>query len=356
MPPHSSPPSLRASRILIVDDEPRNISLLTRALEVEGFSAIASTSDSSRAATLFRDLAADLVILDLHMPTPDGFEVMRQLRDLTSAGCYVPILVVTANVSEAVKRRALSAGARDFLTKPFSLTEAILRIRNLLETRALYLELESHNRELADRVAERTRELEAARLDVLERLSQAVEFRDDVTGRHTRRVGELAAALATAFGVPEPEVDLVRRAAPLHDVGKIAIPDCILQKPGRLSPAELEVMRRHTTFGGEMLSGGRTGLMLTAEVIARSHHEQWSGGGYPAGLREEEIPLSARIVAVADVFDAVTNPRQYRDAWSKGRALEEIRSGAGKHFDPLLAEAFLDLQPASGETIGVAGE
>ncbi|HUE96931.1 MAG TPA: HD domain-containing phosphohydrolase, partial [Longimicrobiaceae bacterium] len=334
-----------------------NVLLLTRTLESSGFTAVRSTTDPLRALELCTECAPDLVLLDLHMPRLDGFALMREIARVLPRDRYLPILVLTADDSEPVKRRALLAGAKDFLTKPFSLTEALLRIRNLLETRALYLELARHNEDLATRVAERTRELDAARMEVLERLCQAVEFRDDVTGRHTRRVGELAAAVATAFGLADDTVDLIRRAAPLHDVGKIAIPDAVLQKAGRLTATELAVMREHTVYGGRILAGGRTALMTSAETIARCHHERWDGAGYPAGSRAEEIPLSARIVAVADVYDALTNTRQYRAAWTPARALAEIRTGAGRHFDPRLVEAFLDLElPCPAETIAVAGE
>jgi putative two-component system response regulator len=337
-----TPPRLEESRILVVDDEPRNVLLLERALASAGFRAVHTVLDPLRALPLCREVEPDLVILDLHMPGIDGFELMRQIDRGRAEEPYLPILVVTADATERAKRRALAAGARDFLTKPFSLTEAILRIRNLLETRLLYQRLQRQNAQLAERVEERTRELEATRLEVLERLCQAVEFRDDVTGRHTRRVGERSAALAAATNRPMGEVDLIRRAAPLHDVGKIAIPDAVLLKPGRLTEAEFAVMRRHTTVGARILGGGRSELMAAAEMIAHAHHERWDGRGYPRGLVGANIPLVARVVAIVDVFDALTTSRPYRTAWAPERALEEIRAGAGSHFDPELAAAFIE--------------
>jgi putative two-component system response regulator len=251
--------------------------------------------------------------------------------------------VLTADATERAKREALAAGAHDFLTKPFSITEALLRIRNLLETRSLYLELERQNEELATRVEARTRELEATRLEVLERLCQAVEFRDDVTGKHTRRVGERSARLAAALGLTSAEVDLIRKAAPLHDVGKIAIPDAILRKEGKLTAEEFDVMRQHTVVGARILAGGRSELMAVAETIARAHHERWDGKGYPEGRAGREIPVHARIVSIADVFDAVTTPRQYRTPWTEARAVQEIEAGAGTQFDPEITGAFLQL-------------
>jgi putative two-component system response regulator len=331
------------STIVIVDDEPRNVLLLERILIGAGFTRVHSALDPRMVPDLCREARPDLLIVDLHMPGLDGVELIGLVTSALPEERYLPVLVLTADATEAAKRRALEAGAHDFLTKPFGITEAVLRIRNLLETRALYLRLEQTNAELSLRVAERTRELEATRLEVLERLCQAVEFRDDVTGQHTRRVAERSADLAARVGLPGGEVDLIRRAAPLHDVGKIAIPDSILMKPGRLSDEEFAVMRRHTTLGGQILSGGRSPLMALAESIALRHHERWDGGGYPGGLAGESIPVAARVVAIADVFDALTNPRQYRAAWPPSLAVREIQKSAGSHFDPRLAQVFVGM-------------
>ncbi len=345
----TSPEPLRLTdrQILIVDDEPRNVLLLERILENAGFTSVHSAIDPLRTLALCRELNPDLVILDLHMPSIDGFELIEKIRKGTRRERYLPILVLTADATERAKRRALAAGSNDFLTKPFSATEAVLRIRGLLRTRVLYGELEKRNEELSVRVEERTRELEAARLEVLERLCQAVEFRDDVTGRHTRRVGERAAELAAAVGFDAAQVALIRRAAPLHDVGKIAIPDAILLKPGRLSEEEFAVMRSHTTVGARILGGGGSDLMAMAESIALAHHERWDGRGYPNGICGDAIPAAARIVSIVDVYDALTTTRLYRSAWPPARALEEIRSGAGASFDPELVFAFVGLCPAS---------
>lgn len=335
---------IERNRIVIVDDEPRNVLLLERVLQTSGFTHVHSATDPLEALSLCRNVDPDLVILDLHMPVVDGVALMGMIAEALPEERYLPMLVLTADATERAKRRALAAGAHDFLTKPFGVTEAVLRIRNLLETRALYRRLELRNEELGERVRERTRELEATRLEVMERLCQAVEFRDDVTGRHTRRVGERAAAIARAAGLPSGDVDLLRRAAPLHDVGKIAIPDSILTKPGRLTEEEFSVMRSHTTIGAKILAGGRSELMVAAEAIARAHHERWDGHGYPDGLAGDAIPMVARIVAIADVYDALTHHRQYRDAWPPERAVEEIRAGAGTHFDPDLVGAFTALE------------
>jgi putative two-component system response regulator len=291
----------------------------------------------------------DLILLDLQMPYLDGFAVMKQLRAVVPPGSFLPILVLTADISAQAKRQALAEGASDFLTKPFDATEVILRIQNLLHTRRLHLQLQNENQMLEQKVRERTADLEATQAEILERLALAAEYRDDDTGQHTRRVGQMSAQIARALGLPVGEVDLIQRAAPLHDVGKIAIPDAILLKPGRLTPDEFEIMKTHTTRGAEMLSGGRFPLLQRAEEIALTHHERWDGSGH-IGLRGEVIPLAGRIVTVADVFDALTSERPYKNAWPRAAAIDEIMDQSGRQFDPAVVEAFLKVIEA-GEAV-----
>jgi PAS domain S-box-containing protein len=200
--------------------------------------------------------------------------------------------------------------------------------------------------ELEARARARGQQMEETQVEMLERLAQAAELRDDETGRHTRRVGEMAGLVAREIGLPEDQVESVRRAAPLHDVGKIGVPDAILRKRGSLTTAEMDVMRTHTVLGGRILSGGRSGLIRDAEQIALHHHERWDGGGYPHGLRGEEIPLAARIVAIADVFDALTHDRPYRPACPVDEVTMQVRESRGTHFDPELTDAFLALDPS----------
>jgi putative two-component system response regulator len=249
--------------------------------------------------------------------------------------------MLTADSSNETKRRALAGGVKDFLTKPFDAAECVLRIENLLETRSLYTTISKQNEFLEERVAERTRELEGAQVEILQRLAAAAEFRDDETGEHTHRVGQLAALLATGVGLSAAQVDLIRRAAPLHDVGKIGIPDSILRKPGRLTHEERRIMQTHVTIGAAMLAGGRSVLVQTAERIARSHHERWDGKGYPDGHAGERIPIEARVVAVVDFLDALTHKRPYRPAWSLERAVAKIVAGRESHFDPAVVDALL---------------
>jgi cyclic di-GMP phosphodiesterase len=331
---------LTTSRILIVDDQPSNVMLLEGILQEEDFTSYRSIIDSREVLPTFLDYLPDLVLLDLQMPYLDGFAVMKQLQACIAPTDFLPILVLTADITPEAKRRALSEGALDFLTKPFDATEVVLRIKNLLQTRFLHLQLQKQNEALDEKVRERTADLEATQVEILERLALAAEYRDDDTGQHTKRVGETAARIAEELGWSQIEVELIRRAAPLHDVGKIAIPDSILLKPGRLTPQEFERMKTHTTLGAKILSGGRFPLLQLAEQIARTHHERWDGSGY-LGICEESIPIAGRIVTVADVFDALTSKRPYKEAWTVSDAIEEIQRQSGHQFDRCVVDAFL---------------
>ncbi len=332
--------TLTQARILIVDDQQANVLLLERLLAANGFKNVTGTTHSDRAEALCAELDPDLLLLDLQMPYPDGFEIMRRLRTGPSVAAPMPILVLTADNSVDTKRHALASGASDFLNKPFDTVEVILRIKNQLATRILQLTLDTHNAMLERRVHERTQELDQARLEAIERLAHAAEYRDDDTGEHIRRVGALAALLARELGMPAIEVQRIRSAAPLHDVGKIAIADAILLKPGRLTADEFETMKTHAAIGAEILSGSDSRLLQLAEEIARTHHEHWDGNGYPAGLQGEEIPMAGRIVALADVFDALTQTRPYKDAWPIDDASAEINRLSGTQLDPLVVAAF----------------
>jgi putative two-component system response regulator len=329
------------ARLLVVDDEAENLRMLERILRRAGYTEIRPTSDPTSVPALSAEFQPDLILLDLHMPRRDGFGVLEDLAAQIQGETRVPVLMLTGDASPETKRRALALGASDFVAKPFDLDEIVLRIRNLLETRALHRALAEQNALLEQRVQERTRELEDAQMEVLARLAAAAEFRDDDTGRHTQRVGELAGRIATALGLPADQVELLRRAAPLHDVGKIAIPDNILRKVDRLTEGELTTMRAHTTTGAHILAGGGSPLITMAERIARSHHERWDGAGYPDGLAGEQIPLEARIVAVADLLDSLTHARPSRPAWPEEKVLELVRRGRGIHFDPAVVDALL---------------
>jgi putative two-component system response regulator len=317
-----------------VDDEEANVRALASVLRAGGYEHVSTTTDASNLLALYHQEPPDLILLDLNMPKLDGLALLEELHAAAGPQSYLPVLVITGDTSAGTRRKALLAGAKDFVTKPYEVDELLLRIRNLLETRRLHREIVSQNQLLERRVLERTTELEGAYLDTLERLAIAAEFRDDETGRHTERVGETAALLGAALGMSDDNVFLVRRAAPLHDVGKIGIPDAILRKPEGLTAEEWEVMRTHTTIGAQILSGGRSRVVQLAEEIALNHHEHWDGEGYPRGLRGDAIPLVGRLVMVADAFDALTSDRVYRKAWPPEQVLAYIRQYSGKRFDP----------------------
>jgi len=314
-------------------------------LERAGLRNITMTQDPYAVAPLAALHAPDLIVVDLHMPGLDGFGVMQALKPQLDAAGYLPILVLTADVTDDARRRALESGARDFLTKPIDSIEVILRTRNLLETRMLYLEVELRNVDLEQRVRERTAQVEAAQLETLERLARTAEYRDDQTGRHVVRVGRLAAMVGRTIGMDEATVRLLRLAAPLHDLGKIGIPDAILLAPRKLDPAEFEEMKTHTTIGSRILAGSSSTLLQLAERIAMTHHERWDGRGY-YGLVSHDIPLASRIVGLADVFDALTHERPYKSAWPLDRAVNEVMSNRGTHFDPAIVDAFASLEAA----------
>ena len=329
----------KQARILIVDDEQSNVDILRRVIERAGIVRIESTTDPREAAALYVKHRPDLILLDLHMPGKDGLAVMDELNEIAEAS-YLPILMLTGDMTPEARQEALSRGAKDFVNKPFHSDEVLLRIRTLLETRFLYFQVQSQNQILEAKVRERTRDLEAAQVEIIERLARAAEFRDDNTGQHTERVGQMAALLARQLGLPDQKVTLIRRAAPLHDVGKIGIPDAVLLKLGKLTLDEFELVKTHTTIGARILSGSRFEVLRLAEEIAFSHHERWDGDGY-VGISREQIPLAGRIVAVADVFDALTQKRPYKAAWPVTEAIAEIERQRARQFDPEIVDAFL---------------
>ncbi len=333
-------PARQQARILVIDDEPSNVVLLERLLGRVGYENVVSFTDPAQGVAEYARETPDLLLLDLHMPHIDGFTMLERLAPRRE-GDYLPTLVLTADANPETKRRALAAGANDFLTKPFDAVEVMLRIGNFLDTRLLHLEVQSHNKLLEQRVRERTEDLEEARLEILSRLALAGEYRDDDTHRHTQRVGDAAARLGRLAGLSPEEAAVLGQAAPLHDVGKIGIPDAVLLKPGRLTEQDTATMRGHTLIGARIVGGSRFPTLRMAEEIALTHHENWDGSGYPAGLEGESIPLSGRIVSVVDVFDALTHPRPYKKAWPIEDAVAAMEQLRGTKFDPRLVDLFL---------------
>lgn len=330
---------IKSSRILVVDDEPVNLRLVEKILLTAGYRNIVLVNDSRHAVQAYRDQESDLVLLDLNMPGLDGFEVMSQLRQLDQA-LLPPILILTAQHAREFRIRALDLGARDYITKPFDQVELIARVRNLLEAYHYQVSVHSRKDELERLVFERTRELQETRLQIVRRLGRAAEFRDNETGFHIIRMSKIAVLLGRAAGMDEYQCDLLMNAAPMHDIGKIGIPDQILLKPGKFEPKEWEIMKSHAQIGADILSGDDSDVLKMASSIALTHHEKWDGSGYPAGLAGNDIPLVGRVTAIADVFDALTSSRPYKNAWPVCEAVDYIRNHAGTQFDPELVELF----------------
>lgn len=345
---HAPPVDLSHMRILLVDDEEASLVLVQGILERAGYDNVVACDQPLRAVEFFMKERPDLVVLDHHMPQRDGLQVLGDLRPLLPDA--FPILMVTGDMRPELRDAALASGAKDFLNKPVNPSETRLRIRNLLESRHYQLELQSQNERLEEAVRQRTRALEQSQLEMLVRLARAAEYRDDDTGEHTWRVAHTSGAIARRLGLPAGRVEQIMRAARLHDVGKITVPDHILLKPGRLTDEEFRVIRGHAKAGAELLSGSRSPTIRMAEAIALTHHERWDGTGYPQGLAAERIPLEARIVAVADAFDAITRDRVHRLAMPLDDAIAEIAANAGRQFDPTVVKAF-QAAVAAGEVV-----
>jgi len=342
---------LKSAVILVVDDECSNVLLIEAVLNESGYTNVISTQDPTQVLSLYRQHNVDLILLDINMPVMDGYDVMEQLKSLLDPD-IPPILVLTAQRAQDFRQRAFDAGARDYVTKPFDMNELLSRVRNLLEGYLAQQYMRRQNDILDHRVLERTMELEEAqqllhesRLQVVRRLGRAAEFRDNETGLHIIRMSKIAALIGKAAGMNDVGCDLLLNAAPMHDIGKIGIPDEILLKPGRFDDDEWRVMQSHAQIGADILSGDDSTLLNMASEIALTHHEKWDGSGYPFGLKGEQIPLVGRLCALADVYDALTSERPYKQAWLEHDAVEYVVNESGRHFDPTLVEHFLALYP-----------
>ena len=326
-----------AETLLIVDDEPANLLLLERMLSSQGYQQLELVADPRRVIERYQACRPDLVLLDINMPHLDGYEVIEQLKALGDP-LLPPIIVLTAQHGREFQLRALAAGARDFFTKPFDLNELAMRVRNMLDAQLAHRLLHDQKAVLEEMVRERTEALRKTQLQVVQSLGMAAEYRDEETGNHILRMSHTCALLARAVGWDEAQVELVLHSSPMHDIGKIGIPDAILLKPGKLDPAEWDIMKTHTAIGARLLGGDDSDLMRMAREIALTHHEKWDGSGYPLGLAGTAIPQAGRIAALADVFDALVSERPYKRAWSIEAALDFIREQSGRHFDPELTE------------------
>lgn len=332
-----------AARILVIDDNEHNLKLARQVLLFAGYSDIRILQDSRKAESAILCDEPDLVLLDVHMPYMDGYEILERVHIRAKPGSFIPILMCTSDTSLEARQRALKLGANDFITKPFERTEMLLRVRNFLRMRYMHLAIYDENVELETRVKIRTQEMLKARTEALECLARALEYRDDATGGHTKRVGDMSGRIALALGLSEPDVEMIRLTAPLHDLGKIGVSDAILLKPGKYTQEEIDEMRRHTLLGEIIIGEASSPILQEVRELALHHHEKWDGTGYPHSLKGDEIPISCRIVALADMYDALTNARPYKHAWSHDEALLEIRKLRGTHFDPAVVDAFLTI-------------
>ncbi|AYM86986.1 response regulator [Pseudoalteromonas agarivorans] len=307
-------------RILIVDDEPANLKVMR---EVLGNQYRMSFAKSGAAAlALLEKEQPKLILLDIMMPDMNGFEVCEILKS-TPALSHIPIIFVTALGDESDEFKGFELGAVDYITKPIS--PAIVRAR--IKTHLSLVQAE---------------QLKQAHVDLVHRLGRAAEYKDTDTGEHIARMSQYSKLLALEFGMGEQQAELLRQAAPMHDVGKIGIPDAILLKPGRLTPDEFDHMKQHAAIGAQILANSSSPLLQLAHKLAIEHHEKWDGSGYPNGLKGEQISVEGRIVAIADVFDALTSKRPYKEAWGVEEALEHMQAQAGKHFDPHLINLFVN--------------
>ncbi|HYD68934.1 HD domain-containing phosphohydrolase [Azospirillum sp.] len=332
-------PSGTPTRIVIVDDSVSSLAALEALVRaIPGCAPLPFARSAEALAWCLRN-DSDLILLDYHMPPPNGLEFIAAYRR-EAAHPDVPVVMVTTSGSRDVRLRALHLGATDFLTKPVDESEFLARIRNLLRLHQSHRILTTRSQWLAEEVARATCTLVQRERETILFLSRAAEHRDPETGDHLVRMAAYARIIAEGMGQPADFVELIHTAAPMHDVGKIGIPDHILLKTGRLTACEVAIMQQHTVYGHEILAGSSSPLLLLAAEIALSHHERFDGAGYPHGLRGGDIPLAGRITALADVFDALTSVRPYKEAWPVERARAYVLAESGAHFDPACVEAF----------------
>ncbi|SNR86687.1 HD domain-containing phosphohydrolase [Desulfurobacterium atlanticum] len=335
-------------KILIVDDEPFNVNLmdkLVRKAIKRSFSIfdfkITKTVSPTEALESIKSSPPHLLITDIMMPEIDGYQLIKEVRKLYNME-ELKIIVVTSLEDRDSRIRALLAGANDYTVKPVDAVEFPIRIMNNIKLIENYLLLKDRTLLLENAVKEATKEIREREREIIFRLAEATEYKDAFTGNHIHRVAEYCKLIAEGYGCDKSFIESIYIASPLHDIGKIAIPEKILGKPGKLTQEEFEIMKKHTIYGANLLKGTKIPLLQFAQKVALYHHEKWNGKGYPEGLKEKEIPLEARITAIADVFDALTSVRPYKKAFPFEKAMEIIKEEIGKSFDPELATIFIE--------------
>ncbi len=321
--------------VLIVDDSPESIDVLRGVLGSEYRVCVAI--NGMKALEIAPNVNPDVILLDVMMPGMDGYETCKRLKAIESLA-QTPVIFVTTLGETDSQLRGLELGAVDYITKPYAAALVRSRVRT-------HVSLYRHCTQLQNMVMLRTAELLNTRLEIIRRLGRAAEYRDNETGMHVMRMSHITRLLAIAHGVDQAKAEILFQASPMHDVGKIGTPDHVLLKPGKLNEVEWTIIKKHTTIGAEIIGDHPSDLMATARVVALRHHERWDGSGYPGGLKGEEIPLEARIVAIADVFDALLSVRPYKPAWSIEKTMQYINDNSGSHFDPRLIETFLRILP-----------
>jgi putative two-component system response regulator len=333
------------AKILVVDDQEMNVRLLEHILTASGYSAVTSTTDPRKVFDLYRQNRYDIIILDLNMPHMSGFEVMSALKGIEKEG-YLPILVLTADPTQKV--HALELGAKDFVGKPFDQVEVLTRIYNMLEVRLLHKQLHHYNEVLEQLVLERTAELRNSYREAIFTLTCAAEHKDKDTGLHIQRIGFYCQELAELAGMDHKFCDDIFYSSQMHDIGKMAIPDHVLLKPGELNADEWAIMKTHTTLGAEILTEKKSPYLVMGAEIALNHHERWDGSGYPNSLKGDAIPLSARVMNICDIYDALRSKRPYKTAFDHEQAMHIITNGDDRiqpgHFDPEILHLFTQHQ------------
>lgn len=319
--------------ILIVDDKPENLTVMSQILNQEYKVKVTTNPEIALKIATSLELP-DIILLDIMMPIMDGYEVCRRLK-ANEVTKNIPIIFVTAKTDDIDEAKGFELGAVDYITKPVNPSVVKARIKT-------HLALHNQNKILEEKVEERTAELNRTRLEIIQRLVSASEYKDHETGMHIIRMSHYCQFLGLAYGLSNEECLIILNATPMHDIGKIGIPDNILLKPGKLDENEWDVMTNHTIYGAKMLGEDKSELITQARLCALTHHEKWNGTGYPNRLKGEEIPLIGRIAAIADVFDALTSNRPYKKAWSDEEAFQCIEKEVGEHFDPKLASIFLE--------------